>query len=122
MPKVKIVNRKQEIEVPERANLRRQLLDAGVPVHHDLFSITTSIVQVMNCHGLGQCGTCSVHVKSGMENLSPKGVLEKARLGLSLVSIGHEDEIRLSCQTKVLGDVEIETQPKANLGGKEKFW
>jgi ferredoxin len=56
-----------------------------------------------------------------MEGLSPKGFLEKARLGLSMANIGHEQEMRLSCQCKVIGDVTIETQPGLNLSG-DNFW
>ncbi len=35
--------------------------------------------------------------------------------------IGHEEEMRLSCQTKVYGDCKVEARPDLNLHG-EKFW
>jgi ferredoxin len=56
-----------------------------------------------------------------MENTSPQSKWERFRLGLSMVSIGFEDQMRLSCQTKVTGDIEVETRPPLNMSG-EKFW
>jgi ferredoxin len=56
-----------------------------------------------------------------MENLSPKGFKERARLALASFAIGHEDEVRLACQAEVQGDVEVEIHPPMNLYG-ERFW
>jgi ferredoxin len=78
-------------------------------------------MQYVNCMGLGSCGTCHVLVKKGTENLSPKGLKEKARLAVAFFAIGHEDEVRLSCQAQVQGDVEVEIHPAMNLYG-ERFW
>lgn len=135
----------QEFEVAEGTNLRQAALAHEVTVHHDALAqkswnialglvdtfgvpvsqsvaeFPTKAVQVMNCHGLGTCGTCHVLVKKGMENLSPKGVWEKCRLGVSTFAIGHEEEVRLACQATILGDVEVEFQPEQNLYG-ENFW
>ena len=78
-------------------------------------------------HGceLGECGTCAVLVKKGMENLGKKTIFEKVNFTLHPLGafkvIGHEDEMRLSCQCKVEGDVEIEVRPAFNLSG-ETFW
>lgn len=54
----------------------------------------------------GSCGSCRIHVISGIENLSPKGVVETD-------TVSHIEgqypgkTVRLSCRAKVLGDVEI---------------
>ena len=56
-----------------------------------------------------------------MENLNPKGRMERIKLGMMMSSIGFEDEIRLSCQVEVKGDCTIETTPALNLYG-ENFW
>lgn len=114
MPKVKLINDKQEIEVPAGGNLRKELRKAGVQVYvgKDRF---------LNCMGMGLCGTCRVLVKKGMENLTPKTRRERFRLAISMASIGHEQEMRLSCQAQVLGDCEIETRPEPNFSG-ENFW
>jgi ferredoxin len=138
MPKVVFVKEKQEIEVPEGANLREAARSAGVQVYRGLD-------RYLNCRGLGLCGTCRVLVKKGMENLAPKGMthaqweearrkakesdsdaglknwLERFTLGKSLAVIGHEDEMRLSCQVSVHGDCTIETQPEFNWYG-DNFW
>ncbi len=114
MPKVTFVNEKKEIEVPEGANLRKEALKAGIPVYRGL-------ARFLNCHGLGQCGTCWILVKKGMENLSPRGRWERFRLALSMATIGQEDEIRLACQTNVHGDCSVETKTSFNMYG-ENFW
>ena len=118
MPKVTIVNEKKEIEVPQGANLRREAIKAGVELYPGMH-------RYLNCRGLGACGTCRILVKSGMENLNPKGLIEKLNLNLhpltSFAYIGHEDEMRLACQVKVNGDCSIVTKPEFNLSG-ENFW
>ena len=114
MPKVVFVNEKKEIEVPEGANLREEARKAGIQVYRGLS-------KYLNCLGHGTCGTCRVLVKKGMENLSPKGRLERFTLARMLAAIGHEDEMRLACQCKVLGDCTVETQPAFNWSG-ENFW
>ena len=118
MPKVVFVNEKKEIEVPAGANLRQEAIKAGVPVYRGMH-------KYLNCMGLGLCGTCKVLVKKGMENLSPKGRLERFTLNYSptnmMFIIGHEDEARLSCQVSVNGDCTVETTPAFNWSG-ENFW
>jgi ferredoxin len=118
MPKVVIANEKKEIEVPAGANLREEARKAGIPIYKGLH-------RYINCMGHGLCGTCHVLVKKGMENLSPKGLLERFTLATSpttaLKIVGHEDELRLSCQVQVNGDCTIETRPAFNWSG-ENFW
>src|SRR3974377_1044976 len=118
MPKVVFVNEKKEIEVPDGANLREEARKAGIQLYKGMH-------KYLNCRGLGMCGTCKVLVKSGMENLNPRTLVEKANLNmhpLSLLSaIGHEAEMRLACQVVVQGDCSIETTPALNLSG-ENFW
>lgn len=118
MPKVTIVNDKKEIEVPAGSNLRTEARKQGVEIYRGMD-------QYLNCRGLGLCGTCKVLVKSGMENLSPKGLIEKLNLNFhpmtAFASIGHENEMRLACQVNVNGDCSIEARPEFNLSG-ENFW
>ena len=118
MPKVVFVNEKKEVEVPQGANLRTEAAKAGVEIYKGKD-------RILNCRGFGLCGTCRVLVKSGMENLNKKTFMEKLNLNLhpltSFAYIGHEDEMRLSCQCQVNGDVTVETQPPMNLSG-ENFW
>ena len=118
MPKVEFVNEKKEIDVPAGANLRVEARTAGIPIYKGLD-------RYLNCRGFGLCGTCRVLVKQGMENLSPKSFIERLNLNLHpltmLARIGHEDELRLSCQVQVNGDCTVETRPAFNWSG-ENFW
>ena len=79
------------------------------------------IHKVVNCHGFEQCGACRVLVTKGMENCSPKGFMEKTRLGVSLAYIGNEETMRLACQTRVNGDITVTTCPPMNLFGENFF-
>jgi ferredoxin len=118
MPKVVFVNEKKEIEVPAGANLREEARKAGIQLYKGLH-------RYVNCLGHGLCGTCQVLVKKGMENLNPKGRLERFTLATAPTAmfavVGHEDEMRLSCQVQVNGDCTIETRPAFNWSG-DNFW
>ena len=118
MPKVVIANEKKEIEVPVGANLRQELVKAGVQVYG-------SVEKYLNCRGLGLCGTCKILVKKGMENLGRKTFMERFNFNCHpltmLARIGHEDEMRLSCQVAVHGDCTIEVHPTFNWDG-DNFW
>jgi len=121
MPTVKFVKEKKTIEVPQGANLRKAARKAGVEVY-------SGIHKVLHCPGLGLCTTCKVLVTKGVENVSPQGAWERMNMSnlvahpiTSLARLGHEQDMRLSCQTKVYGDIEVETRPEFNWHG-EKFW
>ncbi|MEX0613291.1 MAG: ferredoxin [Pirellulales bacterium] len=128
MPIVKFTKENKEIEVPDGANLRKEAIKAGVNVHQGVNGIGAGINRFINCHGIGQCGTCRVKITKGMENTSRMGLIEKARFYNPLPDpfpclsyIGNEDTLRLACQTKVLGDMEVETGPELNLFGENFF-
>jgi ferredoxin len=118
MPKVVFVNEKKEIEVPAGANLLAESKKAGIQLY-------SGVAKYVNCLGHGLCGTCRVLVKSGMDNLSPKGIVERLNLAAHpvtmLARIGHEDEMRLACQVQVNGDCSVVTHPPFNWSG-ENFW
>ena len=74
--------------------------------------------ELANCRGKGVCATCRMLVVGGTAaNCAPMKPLEKWRLKLSYVYIGFEDEMRLSCQTQVNGDIQVITVPALNLYG-----
>ena len=73
MPVVKFIKEKKEIEVPVGANLRKEAIKAGVNTHQGINGFGASLNAIINCHGLGQCGTCRVKIVKGMENASPMG-------------------------------------------------
>ena len=136
MPLVKFIKENKEIEVPAGANLRTEAIKAGINVHQGVNGFGATANKFFNCHGFGQCGTCRVKIVKGMENASPMGLVEKLRFkvpvptpltpgGLDpipcMAFIGNEDTMRLACQTKVLGDMEVETGPELNLFGENFF-
>lgn len=136
MPTVKFIKEKVEIEVPEGANLRKEAIKAGVNVHQGINGLGASINRYVNCHGLGQCGTCRVRIVQGIEHASPMGIVEKLRFrcpvptpvtpgGIDplpcLAYIGNEATMRLACQTLVYGDMEVETGPELDLYGENFF-
>ena len=114
MPIVNFVNEKKQVQVPEGSNLRKVAREAGVQLY-------PGIHKLFNCHGLAQCGTCRVLIVKGMENASRMGWRERLRLKMSMAFIGNEETMRLSCQTKVMGDVEVRTKPPLNLYGENFF-
>jgi ferredoxin len=60
---------------------------------------------MMACGGQGICATCHVYVSRGMESLTP--MEERESRTLSLIT-GAQENSRLSCQCKVIGEgVEI---------------
>ncbi len=132
MPTVKFIKENVEIEVPEGANLRREALRAGIRLNLGFLNgfgrkINGSVLG--NCHGLGGCGTCRVLITKGAENVSQPTVKEK----LQFKTVLHPDpipkfayaqygeELRLACQVKVLGDIEIESDPPIDLFGEPFF-
>jgi len=136
MPIIKFVREKREIEVPVGANLRGEAIKAGINPHQGINGLGAGLNKFLNCHGLGQCGTCRVRILKGMDHASPMGLVERLRLRVPvptpvtpggidplpcLAYIGNEETMRLSCQTRVLGDMEVETGPELNLFGENFF-
>ena len=88
-----------EIECAEGETLRNVLKRAGVSPHNGKS-------KTFNCQGFASCGTCAVAVDG---EVSEKGIREKGRL---IVPPHHPNyDLRLSCQTKVMGDVRVEKYP-----------
>lgn len=78
--------------------LRTALLRRGVSPHN-------GNSKLINCRGLGTCGTCAVWLGNASD-VSPKKTKETLRLGLP--PHGPESaKRRLACQCTVLGDVYI---------------
>jgi ferredoxin len=114
MPKITLVKQKKTIECPSGANLREVLLAQG-------FEVYSGLDKKLNCRGHGLCGTCRVYIKEGTKNAAAPTFKERLKAALAFWSIDHEDEVRLSCQTKVMGDMTVETTPELNLYGVDSF-
>jgi ferredoxin len=93
MPKV--IAQGQTIECSSKTNLRSCLLRNGV----DLYN---GGAKVINCRGIGSCGTCAVHVEG---DTNPPNWKDKARRSLPPHSPNRE--LRLACQTQILGDIKV---------------
>ncbi len=133
MPTVKFLREKKEIDVPAGTNLRKAAQQAGVNLYQGINGYGEGINKVLNCHGLGACGTCTVGIEKGQENLSKMGTWEKMKFRgmptpdpfLGMINcmhfIGNEDRLRLACKTEVNGDVEVTTGPEFNATGENFF-
>ena len=93
MPIIKFGN--HEIECSDNENLRRALLAAKTPLYN-------GIARQIHCRGLGTCGTCAIEVSGPVSDMTR---IEKWRLGFPPHKAGSR--LRLACQCRVLGDIEI---------------
>lgn len=124
MPIVNFVTEKKQVQVPEGANLRKEALKAGVKLYNGMNGLGAGLNEILNCHGLGTCGTCRVLITKGIEHASPMGLLEKANLRAgpaAFAYIGNEERMRLACQVKIQGDMDVETRPSFNMYGESFF-
>lgn len=94
MPKVTAQGK--TFDCVQGANLRQVLLQQGI----DLYNGNAALI---NCHGIGSCGTCAVEI---MGEVSPSNWRDKARR--SLPPHDPARNLRLACQTRVLGDVTVQ--------------
>ena len=77
------------------ANLRKVLLKHDINLHNGRSKI-------INCRGIGSCGTCAVEI---IGKVSPPNWKDRTRRSLPPHFL--EQNRRLACQTKVLGDIEV---------------
>ncbi|MEZ6058728.1 MAG: 2Fe-2S iron-sulfur cluster-binding protein [Planctomycetaceae bacterium] len=119
MPTIKFVNEKVTVQAHDGEDIRSVARKNGVQLY-------SGPHKVVNCMGFGQCGSCNVIIRNGSQNCSKRSFFERIGkwinplLGLKMLSHPGQD-VRLACQTKVNGDVEVETHPSINWHG-EKFW
>ena len=77
------------------ANLRKVLLEHNINLHNGKSNI-------INCKGIGSCGTCAVAIEGKVAAANWKD-----RFRRSLPPHSPEQNRRLACQTKVLGDLKV---------------
>lgn len=77
------------------ANLRQELLKAGI----DLYNGKAKLI---NCHGIGSCGTCAVEIEGEVSDANWRDLTRR-----SLPPHNPERNLRLACQTQVLGDITV---------------
>ncbi len=93
MPKV--LAQGKTIECEQTSNLRTILLQNGIDLYNDS-------AKVINCRGIGSCGTCAVKVEG---EVSAANWRDQTRR--SLPPHSPTKDLRLACQTKILGDVNV---------------
>jgi len=93
MPTVRFAGK--TIECLAGANLRTVLLHARLPLYQ-------STARAIHCRGFGTCGTCAVRI-AGVAS-APTAV---ERWRLSFPPHDREAGLRLACQVKVKGDLEV---------------
>jgi ferredoxin len=136
MPVVKFTKEKIEITVPEGANLRNEAKKAGVNLNQAIAGVydpidraVATLNRVINCKGMGMCGTCRVNIVKGIENTNNLTRMEYLRFKTpilpdplpALAYVGNEATMRLACCTTVHGDIEVESGPAINLFGENFF-
>lgn len=147
MPKVVIANEKREIEVPEGANLRAALRQEGLQVYKGIHKAlncrglglcgSCNVMVKKGMENLAAKGLSKEEWQKTQEQVKKEGaksasktMLERLTVNTGLLmlnplplmaNLGHEDEMRLSCQMCVYGDCTIETTPAFNWHG-ENFW
>ena len=122
MPTVNFVNEKVTAEAADGQDIRSVARQNGIELYEGPH-------KVVNCMGMGMCGSCAVAVTKGSESCSPPTLRERivakwlTPIPMFLLKIiSNEDKpVRLACQSKVQGDVDVETHPPVNWHG-EKFW
>jgi len=83
------------IECEQEENLRKVLQLAKLPLYN-------GVAKAIHCRGLGTCGTCAVEIDG---DVTKPTRIEKWRLGFPPHESGSG--LRLACQCKVLGDLNI---------------
>jgi ferredoxin len=81
----------------ERGDVLRDVLRAAGESPHNGQS------SWFNCHGLGSCGTCAVAVEGPVTYRN-----RRERLRLKIPPHDPDANLRLACQTLVLGDITVE--------------
>jgi ferredoxin len=95
MNDLKVEYDNQIITCSKGTNLRRLLLSSGLSPYNGK-------AKVLNCRGLGSCGTCAVSIHG---KVSPKTAMEKWRLAFP----PHQPDsgLRLACQVKIEGNIKL---------------
>lgn len=92
MPRIEFRPDKRSAEVDEKTKILLSARKAGVAIRFACASC--------------RCGTCAVRILDGKDRLSPMKE-DEAKL-LARLSLPGDGTIRLSCQTRILGDCTID--------------
>lgn len=99
----------KELQIQKGEILRSAMLRRGSSPHNGR-------ARLINCRGLGTCGTCAVEIESSDNTNSGKGAVEpierntKENIRLNFPPHGSSDQstnLRLACQVQVMDDITI---------------
>jgi len=97
----------KELQIQKGEILRTAMLRRGSSPHNGR-------ARLINCRGLGTCGTCAVEIESTVNNNSgavePNKRNKKEKIRLNFPPHGSSDQsanLRLACQVQVMEDVII---------------
>ena len=93
MPTIQIAD--QNITCKRGDNLRQVLLKHDIPLYN-------GNAKYINCRGIGSCGTCAVEIEGEVSSANWKDKLRR-----SLPPHSPLKNLRLACQTKVIGDLKV---------------
>jgi ferredoxin len=117
MPTVTFYNERRSFEAEPGTNLREFMLKVNVTPYRGLDVVT-------NCRGHNFCGTCAVEIVDG-KGATSRGQDEEATLiGNLAIARAVEKNLRLACQTNIMGDMTVKTHPVRPLDWqrtKERF-
>jgi len=102
----KTSSNEKNIPIQKGEILRSAMLKRGISPHNGR-------ARLINCRGLGTCGTCAVEVVpvETDEAIEPKERNTKERLRLNFPPHGSSDQssnLRLACQMQVNGDISVQ--------------
>lgn len=96
MPKVHFLNEVITVEVPAQTTLRDAAMQSGIELYRGMWTH-------VNCIGNGICGRCRVWILAPDHHLSPPSLRERFHRVRGMM--------RLACQVRVTGDIEVRTRP-----------
>ena len=102
--KVTLLPQEQVIEVSEDLSLLEALRNEGVYIKS-------------SCGGVASCSDCMIKVCGGEDHINTPSFEELALLG----NVFHITKERLSCQTRINGDVTIDISNHCKLSDQEKL-
>lgn len=100
MPKITVINTQTDETTTFKAGYGANLRKAA---NYKDVEIYKGMAQMLNCRGMGMCGTCLIEVEP-MENVDPQTFVERLHK--------LEPNQKLGCRTKVYGDITIKAAIK----------
>ncbi len=95
MPKITVINTETDETKTFKAGYGANLRQAA---HYHDVQIYKGMARMLNCRGMGACGTCMIEVEP-MDNVDPHTFMER------LHKVGPNQ--KLGCRAKVYGDITI---------------